>query len=298
MASPATSSGRGSRWTCAGAGRPARRRAWPGRGRRGPRRRGGRRGRAWPGAHRGPWFPSGGIPGHGHPRGVVGLRELPPPGAERTAATALMSHQVQLVPGGSRRPNCCPGPGRANPRILPGLCQLLEMCTYSRRLIDSRPRSAGRVSAVNSRPARSPGGAPPHLGSKGSLMSSGDPDVATGPRRADRPAGVRAPSRVGPAGDPRRGGDFADAPLTPPAGQPGHGEIAILRRQPVQDGGGPGGGRLRRCVRAHLLRLRRPSLSGLLRGPQFGFSGSFFCPRSLQAGLAAYEQHLGLTSSA
>jgi hypothetical protein len=60
----------------------------------------------------------------------------------------IMSHQVQLSPAASRRPNCRPGPGRAHRRILPGLCQLLGMCTHSRRLIDSRSRSAGRVSAV------------------------------------------------------------------------------------------------------------------------------------------------------
>jgi hypothetical protein len=127
-------------------------------------------------------------------------------------------------------------------------------------------------------------------------MSSGDPDVVTGPRRVDRPAGVRAPSRVGPAGDPRRGGDFADAPLTPPAGQPGHGEIAILRRQPVRmvegrvEGGYAGVFELICCDcgdHPYLDYSEVPARLQWLRGP-----------RSLQAGLAAYEKHLGLTSSA
>ena len=85
-------------------------------------------------------------------------------------------------------------------------------------------------------------------------------------------------------------------PLTPPAGQPGHGEIAILRRQPVRmvegrsEGGYAGVFELICCDcgdNPYLDYSEVPAWLQRLRGP-----------RSLQAGLAAYEKHLGLTSSA
>lgn len=127
-------------------------------------------------------------------------------------------------------------------------------------------------------------------------MSSGDPDVVSGPRPADGPAGVRVPRTAGPGGDPRRGAGIEDARLTPPAGQPGHGEIAILRRQPARmvegrmEGGYTSVFELICCdcgdhpyldyteVSAQLQRLRGP--------------------RTLEAGLAAYEKHLGLIRNA
>jgi hypothetical protein len=128
------------------------------------------------------------------------------------------------------------------------------------------------------------------------LVSPGDPDVVTGPRRADRPAGVLASRRADPAGDAQRRTDIEDAPLTPPAGQPGHGEIAILRRQPARmvegraEGGYTSVFELICCDcgdHPYLDYSEVPPRLQWLRGP-----------RTLEAGLAAYEKHLGLTRTA
>jgi hypothetical protein len=124
-------------------------------------------------------------------------------------------------------------------------------------------------------------------------VSPGDPDIVTGSRSADRPAGGPAPRTARPADDPTRGAGSEDAPLTRPAGQPGHGKVAILRRQPVRvvegraEGGYTGVFELICCdcgdhpyLDYSEVALRLQSLRG---------------PRTLEAGLAAYERHLGLT---
>ena len=126
-------------------------------------------------------------------------------------------------------------------------------------------------------------------------MSPEDPDVATASWRADRPEDVRAPRTASPAGDPRRRAGFADAPLIPPAGQPGHGKVAILRRQSARvvegraEGGYTGVFELICCDCGDHPYLDYCEVSPRLqrlRGP-----------RTLEAGLAAFEKHLGLTGS-
>jgi hypothetical protein len=122
------------------------------------------------------------------------------------------------------------------------------------------------------------------------MSSPEDPDVVTGTRSVVHPGTVAAPR-------PRNHRDpwlRIDAPgdVTPPlAGQPGHGETAFLRRQPVRivdgrfDGGYtdvfelicPGCGDHPYLDYSEIPpRLRR------LRGP-----------RTLEAALAAYDKHLG-----
>jgi hypothetical protein len=128
------------------------------------------------------------------------------------------------------------------------------------------------------------------------MSSPADPDIVIDPRLTDRPAGVRAPRRAGPAGASRRRARIEDAPLTPPAGQPGHGKVAVLRRQPARmvegrvEDGYTDVFELICCDCGDHPYLDYSEVSlrlQQLRGP-----------RTLQAGLAAYEKHLGLSRNA
>ena len=124
-------------------------------------------------------------------------------------------------------------------------------------------------------------------------MSPADPDIVAGPRPADRPAGIPALRSGRPAGHPGRRADFENAPLTPPAGRRGHGQVAILRRQPVRvvegrvEGGYSGVFELICCDCGDHPYLDYSEVSPRLQGLRG--------PRTLEAGLAAYEKHLGLT---
>lgn len=86
--------------------------------------------------------------------------------------------------------------------------------------------------------------------------------------------------------------DAADAPVIPP-GQPGHGLMAVLRRQPLRPGNGrpDGGGGLFELIcsdcgdHLYLDYAEVPARLQRLRGP-----------RDIRAALAAYNRHLGLAT--
>jgi len=114
--------------------------------------------------------------------------------------------------------------------------------------------------------------------------------ISTGP--ADYPAGISAP-RPDDRRDPwlRNGPD--DANMLPPAGQPGHGLTAYVRRQPARivDGRFRGG-------YTGLFEVICPSCGD---HPYLDYSEVpprlqwLRGPRSLQASLVVYHKHLGLS---
>ena len=120
-------------------------------------------------------------------------------------------------------------------------------------------------------------------------MSSADTDMhvlAVTRRTAGHPASARRTSRHTPLG--------ADPTIVPPAGEPGHGTTAYLRRRPVRMvDGRPKGGYTdvfelicRDCGDYPALDYAEvlPRLQSL-RGHY-----------TLEAGLAEYDRHLGLTT--
>jgi hypothetical protein len=115
-------------------------------------------------------------------------------------------------------------------------------------------------------------------------------DAATGPRRPGRPADSHPPAAPGRARDPWLR-IVPDAALVPPLpGQPGHGQTALLRRQPARivDGRAEGG-------YTSLFELICPSCGD---HPYLDYSEiparlqQIRGPYPIYAGLAAYEKHL------
>jgi hypothetical protein len=125
-------------------------------------------------------------------------------------------------------------------------------------------------------------------------VSPADTGIAASIRSPDRRRGIPASRRPHDGGDRSLRRDNQDLTALPPAGQPGHGATASLRRRPARIVEGRAQGRYtdafelicRECGDHPYLdygevspRLRR------IRGPY-----------TMRAGLAAYEKHLGLTS--
>jgi hypothetical protein len=129
-------------------------------------------------------------------------------------------------------------------------------------------------------------------------MSRGDLHLVTPGQPADPPGGV--PVTPGPrqgrrAREPGDGPQAGNGRATAPAGQPGHGRAASLRRQPprlVE-------GRLEhRCTGAFEVICRdcgdHPYLDYSQVPPRLQrLRGPF---TTIEAGLAAYEEHLGLST--
>jgi hypothetical protein len=124
-------------------------------------------------------------------------------------------------------------------------------------------------------------------------VRTGDPGIVARTRLPDRPEGVPAPRGPGDPHDPWLRIEAEGVMILPLAGQPGHGQTASLRRQPARivDGRMEGGYTAAfelicpSCGDHPYLDYSEipPRLQGI-RGP-----------RTLEAGLAEYEKHLGLT---
>jgi hypothetical protein len=124
-------------------------------------------------------------------------------------------------------------------------------------------------------------------------VSPGETDVATGPRPPDRlsaipvPSGPRDPGGLSPRGDDQ---GFTALPF---AGQPGHGCTASLRRQPARIVGG----RVEGYTGAFELICYEcgdhPYLDYSEVSPRLQRIRG---PYTMRAGLAAYDNHLGLTT--
>jgi hypothetical protein len=114
----------------------------------------------------------------------------------------------------------------------------------------------------------------------------------SGTRRAERPGAVPAPADRTIHGDPWLRLDDPGAVTLPLAGQPGHGKTASLRRQPARIVGGRMDGGY-----TSAFALICP---GCGDHPYLDYSGisarlqRLRGPYTMEAGLSAYEQHLGL----
>lgn len=115
-----------------------------------------------------------------------------------------------------------------------------------------------------------------------------------GVRSADESSAVPAAPRARRVRDPRRSVEAGEAVRVPAAGQPGHGTAASLRRQPARivlgrmDGGYTGAFEIICCDCGDRPYWDYSEISFQLqriRGPY-----------ALDAGIAAYEQHLGLAT--
>ena len=122
------------------------------------------------------------------------------------------------------------------------------------------------------------------------MSSPVDPDIVTGTGSAVLPVAVSAPRRHDRR-DPWLRVALSGVTALPPAGQPGHGRTAFLRRQPVRivDGRFEGG-------YTDVFELICP---GCGDHPYLDYSeippGLQFLrgPRALEAALTAYDKHLG-----
>jgi hypothetical protein len=123
-------------------------------------------------------------------------------------------------------------------------------------------------------------------------QSPGDPAIVTSTRPPAQLSAVPAPREQRPARDPWLRTDDQGVMTLPLAGQPGHGRTASLRRQPVRivdgriEGGYTGAFELICPSCGDHPYLDYPEVSSRLqwlRGPY-----------PLEAGLTAYEKHLGL----
>ncbi len=125
-------------------------------------------------------------------------------------------------------------------------------------------------------------------------MSPGDTGIAAGIRSPDRRRGLPVSRRPRAPRDPSPRSDNQDLTTLPPAGQPGHGGTASLRRQPARlvqswaEGGYTDAFELICCEcgdHPYLDYSEIPPRLQRIRGPY-----------TMRAGLAAYEKHLGLTT--
>lgn len=124
-------------------------------------------------------------------------------------------------------------------------------------------------------------------------MSAEAPHVATDARSANRSQGVRV-ERGCHARDPRVRMDAEDVVTLPRAGQPGHGRTTSLRRQLVW----MADDRKARCTGAYEVICRdcgdHPYLGYSEISPRLQRIRG---PYTLEAGVAAYAEHLGLTTA-
>lgn len=128
------------------------------------------------------------------------------------------------------------------------------------------------------------------------MTSPEDPEIATGTRPAARPAAAPAPRSPHDPRDPWLRIDAEAAMTLPLVGQPGHGRTASLRRQPVRivDGRMEGG-------YTDAFELICPNCGD---HPYRGYPEvsprlqRIRGPYPLEAGLAAYAEHLGADSPA
>ena len=125
-------------------------------------------------------------------------------------------------------------------------------------------------------------------------MSPGDTDIAVGIWSPNRRRGLPVSRRPRDPRDPSPRSDNQDLTTLPPAGQPGHGGTASLRRQPARivqswaEGGYTDAFELICCEcgdHPYLDYSEIPPRLQRIRGPY-----------TMRAGLAAYEKHLGLTT--
>jgi hypothetical protein len=107
---------------------------------------------------------------------------------------------------------------------------------------------------------------PSPSGPGNAMTSPADPDTVTGSRRSARRAAVPAARGQHDSRDPWPRMNAEGALPLPRAGQPGHGKTASLRRQPVRIADGRIEGGYTNVFELICPRLRRSSLSGLLRG--------------------------------
>ena len=122
------------------------------------------------------------------------------------------------------------------------------------------------------------------------MSSPGDPGAVTGTGPGARPAAVPAP-RLHNRRDPWLRIEPDDVMTPPPAGQPGHGKTAFVRRQPARivDGRAEGG-------YTGVFELICP---GCGDNPYVDYSEippqlqRLRGPRTLEAALEAYDEHLG-----
>ena len=125
-------------------------------------------------------------------------------------------------------------------------------------------------------------------------MSRADVHADNGTRPDDQASAERAAPRARQARDPWHRAEAGEAVTVPAAGQPGHGRAASLRRQPARivlgrmDGGYTGAFEVICCDcgdRPFWDYSEIPFQLQRIRGPY-----------PLDAGIGAYEQHLGLAT--
>ena len=123
------------------------------------------------------------------------------------------------------------------------------------------------------------------------MVSTSKPDIVTGTGAAARPAAASVPRTRDRGGSWLRTEPSGPSAL-PPAGQPGHGSAAVLRRQPPRNADGrPEGGY------PDVFELICPSCGD---HPDLDYSEVpprlqwLRGPRPLAQALAAYHKHLGL----
>jgi hypothetical protein len=125
-------------------------------------------------------------------------------------------------------------------------------------------------------------------------VSPGDTGIAASVRSPDRRRGIPVSRGPHDPGDPSARRDNQDLPAFPPAGRPGHGGTATLRRRPA------------RIVPGRVERGYTDAFE-LICGECGDHPYLDYCevtprlqrlrgPYTMRAGLAAYEKHLGLTT--
>jgi hypothetical protein len=126
------------------------------------------------------------------------------------------------------------------------------------------------------------------------MSSPGDFYTEGGTRPAFLPGTVSAPHSSHDARDPWLRIGPKGVMTLPLAGQPGHGRMAFVRRQPVRIVDGRVEGGYTSTFELIRSQLRRPSVLDYSEvRPRLQWLGG---PCTLEAGLAEYDKHLGLLS--